>query len=85
MDLQLADKIALVTGSTAGIGNAIAASLAREGAAVIVSGRTDAAVEARRGGDAGRHRRRRERFRRRLERGRGGRGAGARHPASISW
>jgi len=46
MDLQLADKIALVTGSTAGIGHAIAASLAREGAAVIVSGRTDAAVEA---------------------------------------
>jgi NAD(P)-dependent dehydrogenase (short-subunit alcohol dehydrogenase family) len=45
MDLQLADKIALVTGSTAGIGHAIAASLAREGAAVIVSGRTDAAVE----------------------------------------
>jgi NAD(P)-dependent dehydrogenase (short-subunit alcohol dehydrogenase family) len=33
MDLKLAKKIALVTGSTAGIGNAIATSLAREGAA----------------------------------------------------
>jgi NAD(P)-dependent dehydrogenase (short-subunit alcohol dehydrogenase family) len=46
MDLQLKEKIALVTGSTAGIGNAIAASLAREGASVIVSGRTEAAVDA---------------------------------------
>jgi NAD(P)-dependent dehydrogenase (short-subunit alcohol dehydrogenase family) len=46
MDLKLTKKIALVTGSTAGIGNAIAASLAREGATVIVSGRTPAAVEA---------------------------------------
>ncbi len=44
MDLQLQKKIALVTGSTAGIGNAIATSLAREGAFVIVSGRTQAAV-----------------------------------------
>ncbi len=46
MDLQLTGKIALVTGSTAGIGNAIASSLAREGAAVIVNGRTEAAVTA---------------------------------------
>jgi NAD(P)-dependent dehydrogenase (short-subunit alcohol dehydrogenase family) len=46
MDLQLKHKIALVTGSTAGIGNAIATSLAREGASVIVSGRTQAAVDA---------------------------------------
>ena len=46
MDLQLTKKVALVTGSTAGIGNAIAASLAREGATVIVSGRTSAAVDA---------------------------------------
>jgi NAD(P)-dependent dehydrogenase (short-subunit alcohol dehydrogenase family) len=45
MDLKLTRKIALVTGSTAGIGNAIAASLAREGATVIVNGRTAAAVE----------------------------------------
>jgi NAD(P)-dependent dehydrogenase (short-subunit alcohol dehydrogenase family) len=46
MDLQLSKKIALVTGSTAGIGNAIAASLAREGASVIVNGRTQPAVDA---------------------------------------
>jgi NAD(P)-dependent dehydrogenase (short-subunit alcohol dehydrogenase family) len=46
MDLQLRKKIALVTGSTAGIGNAIATSLAREGASVIISGRTGAAVES---------------------------------------
>jgi NAD(P)-dependent dehydrogenase (short-subunit alcohol dehydrogenase family) len=46
MDLQLAKKIALVSGSTAGIGNAIATSLAREGARVIVNGRTSAAVDA---------------------------------------
>jgi NAD(P)-dependent dehydrogenase (short-subunit alcohol dehydrogenase family) len=44
MDLQLTKKIALVTGSTAGIGNAIATSLAREGASVIVSGRTPKTV-----------------------------------------
>jgi NAD(P)-dependent dehydrogenase (short-subunit alcohol dehydrogenase family) len=46
VDLKLTKKIALVTGSTAGIGNAIATALAREGATVIVSGRTPAAVEA---------------------------------------
>jgi NAD(P)-dependent dehydrogenase (short-subunit alcohol dehydrogenase family) len=45
VDLQLTKKIALVTGSTAGIGRAIAASLAREGATVIVNGRTPAAVD----------------------------------------
>src|SRR5580698_2705486 len=46
MDLQLTQKIALVTGSTAGIGNGIATALAAEGATVIVNGRTGAAVEA---------------------------------------
>jgi NAD(P)-dependent dehydrogenase (short-subunit alcohol dehydrogenase family) len=45
VDLQLAKKLALVSGSTAGIGNAIAASLAREGATVIVNGRTSTAVD----------------------------------------
>src|ERR1700681_1388812 len=45
MDLKLTKKIALVSGSTAGIGNAIAVSLAREGATVIVNGRSQAAVE----------------------------------------
>ena len=46
MDLQLSKKIALVTGSTAGIGNAIATALAAEGATVIVTGRSETAVEA---------------------------------------
>ncbi len=45
MDLQLNDKLALVSGSTAGIGYAIATALAREGARVIVNGRTQAAVD----------------------------------------
>ncbi len=40
MDLQLKGKKALVTGSTAGIGFAIAAGLAREGAEVVINGRT---------------------------------------------
>jgi NAD(P)-dependent dehydrogenase (short-subunit alcohol dehydrogenase family) len=46
MDLKLNDKRALVTGSTAGIGLAIATVLAREGAAVVVNGRTAARVDA---------------------------------------
>ncbi len=46
MDLQLAGKTALVTGSTAGIGFAIAQSLAHEGAHVIVNGRTQQRVDA---------------------------------------
>ena len=46
MDLGLKDKRALVTGSTAGIGYATAFELAREGAHVIVNGRTPARVEA---------------------------------------
>lgn len=45
MDLQLTGKQALVTGSTAGIGLAIARALAREGAAVIINGRTAPRVE----------------------------------------
>jgi NAD(P)-dependent dehydrogenase (short-subunit alcohol dehydrogenase family) len=40
MDLQLAGKSALVTGSTAGIGLAIATLLAAEGAIVTINGRT---------------------------------------------
>jgi NAD(P)-dependent dehydrogenase (short-subunit alcohol dehydrogenase family) len=40
MDLQLSGKTALVTGSTAGIGLAIATALAHEGASVFVNGRT---------------------------------------------
>jgi NAD(P)-dependent dehydrogenase (short-subunit alcohol dehydrogenase family) len=46
MDLQLTDKLALVSGSTAGIGFAIATGLAREGARVIINGRTDQRVTA---------------------------------------
>ncbi len=46
MDLQLDGKLSLVTGSTAGIGFAIAEALLREGARVIVNGRTQAGVDA---------------------------------------
>lgn len=46
MDLGLKGKRALVTGSTAGIGYATAELLAREGAHVILNGRTAARVEA---------------------------------------
>jgi NAD(P)-dependent dehydrogenase (short-subunit alcohol dehydrogenase family) len=45
MDLKLNGKRALVTGSTAGIGAAIANALAREGARVIVNGRSHSDVE----------------------------------------
>jgi NAD(P)-dependent dehydrogenase (short-subunit alcohol dehydrogenase family) len=44
MNLNLEGRRALITGSTAGIGLAIATSLAREGARVIVTGRTQAGV-----------------------------------------
>ena len=46
MDLMINDKLALVSGSTAGIGYAIAEALAREGARVIVNGRAQASVDA---------------------------------------
>jgi NAD(P)-dependent dehydrogenase (short-subunit alcohol dehydrogenase family) len=45
MDLQLLGKTALVSGSTVGIGAAIATTLAREGATVIVNGRTQERVD----------------------------------------
>lgn len=46
MDLGLKGKRALVSGSTAGIGLAIATSLAKEGARVVVNGRTQQAVDS---------------------------------------
>jgi NAD(P)-dependent dehydrogenase (short-subunit alcohol dehydrogenase family) len=46
MDLQLNGKTALVTGSTAGIGFAIAERLAQEGAETIICGRNQAKLDA---------------------------------------
>jgi NAD(P)-dependent dehydrogenase (short-subunit alcohol dehydrogenase family) len=45
MDLKLKGKLALISGSTAGIGHAIATALAAEGARVIVNGRMQASVD----------------------------------------
>jgi NAD(P)-dependent dehydrogenase (short-subunit alcohol dehydrogenase family) len=45
MDLELKGKLALVSGSTAGIGLAIATTLALEAARVIVNGRSQASVD----------------------------------------
>jgi NAD(P)-dependent dehydrogenase (short-subunit alcohol dehydrogenase family) len=45
MDLALQGKRALVSGSTAGIGFAIATALAKEGAQVLINGRSQAAVD----------------------------------------
>ena len=46
MDLGLQNKLALITGSSAGIGYAIAEALVREGARVVVNGRTPENVAA---------------------------------------
>lgn len=46
MDLGLTNKLALVTASTGGIGLDIARSLAREGARVIINGRSESSVNA---------------------------------------
>lgn len=45
MDMELRDRRAFITGSTAGIGFAIARGLAREGASVILNGRTPGSLE----------------------------------------
>ena len=45
MNIDLSTETAVVSGSTAGIGFAVAAGLARAGAAVVVNGRTQAAVD----------------------------------------
>jgi NAD(P)-dependent dehydrogenase (short-subunit alcohol dehydrogenase family) len=46
MKIELNNKRAVVTGSTAGIGFAIAAGLARAGADVVINGRTEQKVDA---------------------------------------
>lgn len=46
MNLELEGRRALITGSTAGIGYAIAHGLAAEGAKVVITGRTQAGVDA---------------------------------------
>jgi len=46
MNLQIENKTALITGSTKGIGFAIARLLAEEGASVILNGRSEASVNA---------------------------------------
>jgi NAD(P)-dependent dehydrogenase (short-subunit alcohol dehydrogenase family) len=46
MDLKIKNKLALVTGSTAGIGLAIAKALSLEGARTIINGRSKASVES---------------------------------------
>src|SRR5262245_51196255 len=45
MDLKIKGRLALVTGSTLGIGRAIAQALVDEGARVIVNGRKEKAVQ----------------------------------------
>ena len=45
MDLKLENKLAFVSGSTAGIGLAIAQALAREGARVVINGRSEKRVQ----------------------------------------
>jgi NAD(P)-dependent dehydrogenase (short-subunit alcohol dehydrogenase family) len=46
MDLQLKGKLSVISGSTAGIGRAIATRLAQEGASIIINGRAQSSVDA---------------------------------------
>ena len=43
--MKLKDKVVVITGSTRGIGRAIARSCARQGASVIISSRKESAVK----------------------------------------
>lgn len=45
MDLHLRDRVIVTTGSTSGLGRAVAEALVAEGARVVVSARTEAAVD----------------------------------------
>ena len=45
MDLRIEGKLALVTGSTSGIGKAIAVKLLQEGASVIINGRSQESID----------------------------------------
>ncbi len=45
MDLGLRDKVAVITGSSRGLGKASAVALAREGARVVLNGRTQETLE----------------------------------------
>jgi FlaA1/EpsC-like NDP-sugar epimerase len=47
MDLKLNDKVVFISGSTAGIGFAIAKRFLSEGARVIINGRTKESVDKR--------------------------------------
>ncbi len=45
MELNLADKLVVVTGSTSGIGKAIALKFAQAGAHVVINGRSDQSIQ----------------------------------------